>query len=78
MLKINSINNVHNTLNSPSFGSGVQTNYGVQAPPPSENMVEGGLLTGFLGTISSLFNKSESRADSIKNGLNETKLNYMA
>ena len=40
-------------------------------------MVEGGLLTGFVGTIAPLFTKTQSRAKSIEKGLDETKLNYI-
>ncbi len=80
MLKINSINNVYNTLNKQnvSFKAGVQTNYGIEAPSPKDNMVEGGLLTGFVGTIAPLFTQINSRAKSIEKGLEETKLNLIA
>lgn len=78
MLKINSINNVYNTLNSPHFGNGVRTNYGIQAPSPQDNMVEGSWFTGFVGTIAPLFEKTQERAKSIEKGLNETKINYVA
>lgn len=76
MLKINPIKNVNNTLNHISFKAGVQTNYGLKAPV-NKNMVEGGLLTGFVGTIAPLFTKTQSRAKSIEKGLDETKLNYI-
>jgi len=78
-MRINAIKNVNNTLNNRiSFGSGVQTNYGIQAPNPKDNMVEGGLLTGFVGTIAPLFTKIENRANSIEAGLSDAKLNYIA
>ncbi len=76
MLRINPIKNVNNTLNHISFKAGVQTNYGLNAPASSKNMVEGGLLTGFVGTIVPLFTQVQSRAKSIEKGLDETKLNY--
>ncbi len=78
MLKINPINNVKYTLNNISFKAGVQTNYGVQAPSPQSNMVEGGLFTGFFGTIFPFFSKVEERAKTIEKGLEETKINLMA
>ncbi len=80
MLEVNSINNVNNTLNNRniSFKAGVQTNYGLQAPSPKSNMVEGGLLTGFVGTVVPIFSQIQSRAKSIEKGLEETKLNIMA
>lgn len=78
MLKINAINNVNNTLKNISFTAGVQTNYGITAPLPSSNMVEGNLLTGFVGTITPLFEKTQQRANSIEKGLNNTKLDLMA
>lgn len=79
MLRINSIKNVHSTLNrNISFKAGVQTNYGIQAPSPKENMVEGGLFTGFVGTIAPLFTKVESRAKSIEENLQNTKLDTVA
>lgn len=79
MLKITQLNNVKNTLNSKiTFKSGLQTNYGVDVPPPETNMVEGGLLTGFVGTIAPYLLKINSRAKSIEKGLNEAKLNYIA
>ncbi len=77
-MKISQIKNVNYTLNKPSFGTGVQTNYGLNVPPPKDNMVEGGLITGFVGTVAPAFNKIHSRAKSIENGLNEQKINYMA
>lgn len=79
MLKVNSIKNVNYTLNNISFKSGVQTNYGIEAPSPDKNMVEGGLLTGFLGTVLPLFRKNvNSRAKSIENGLEQAKLDIVA
>lgn len=77
-MKISAIKNVNNTLNKISFKAGVQTNWGIDVPSPEKNMVEGGLLTGFVGTIAPLFNQIQSRAQSIEKGLNETKLNYVA
>ena len=78
-MKINAITNVNNTPNNKvSFGRGVQTNFGISAPSPKHNMVEGGLLTGFLGTVSPAIKEINSRAKSIEKGLNETKLNYFA
>ena len=80
MLEVNSINNVNNTLNNRniSFKAGVQTNYGLNVPSPKSNMVEGGLLTGFVGTVVPIFTQIQSRAKSIEKGLEETKLNLMA
>ena len=79
MLRINPINNVNYTLNNKiSFTSGVQTNYGLEAPSPKSNMVEGNLLTGFFGTIIPFFNKVDSRAESIQKEMEKTKLNYTA
>ena len=79
MLRINPINNVYNTLNKNiSFKAGVQKNYGLEAASPNSNMVEGGLLTGFVGTITPLFTQIQSRANSIEKGLNETKIEYLA
>ena len=80
MLRVNSIKNVYNTLNrnNISFKAGAQTNYGLNVPSPNSNMVEGGLLTGFVGTITPLFTQIQSRAKSIENGLNETKIEYLA
>lgn len=78
-MKINAINNVQNTLNNKiSFTAGVQTNYGIQAPNPKDNMVEGGLLTGFVGTIAPLFTQVHNRANSIEKGLDDAKINYLA
>lgn len=77
MLRVNSISNVNNTLkNNISFKAGVQTNYGVQ--DKTHNLVEQGILTGFVGIVKdSLFGSKEneinSRAESIKEGVNETK-----
>ena len=79
MLTVSPITNVNNTPNkSLSFGRGVQTNYGISAPSPKTNMVEGGFLTGFVGTVSPMLNTINSRAKSIEKGLNETKLNLFA
>lgn len=80
MLKIDSINNVYSTLNNKniSFKAGVQTNYGLEAPLPKDNMVEGGLLTGFVGTVAPLFTQIQSRAKSIEKGLDETRLSLIA
>ena len=78
MLRINPIKNVNYTLNNISFKAGVQTNFGIEAPSPQSNMVEGGLVTGFVGTIVSSFDKISSRAESIEKGIEETKLNLMA
>ncbi|MDO5437506.1 MAG: hypothetical protein Q4F80_04850 [bacterium] len=61
-----------------SFKAGVQTNYGIEAPRPENNMVEGGLLTGFVGTITPIFTQIHNRAKSIEKGIEETKLNLMA
>ncbi len=79
MLKINPIKNVQYTLNNKiPFTSGVQTNRGVEVPPPETNLVEGNLVTGFVGTIAPLFHKTKAqRAESIKEGL-ENKLNLIA
>ena len=78
MLSVNPITNVNNTPNNVSFGRGVQTNYGISAPSPKKNMVEGGLLTGFVGTVSPMLNQIHSRARRIEAGLDETKINYFA
>ncbi len=79
MLSVNPIINVNNTPNNNvSFGRGVQTNYGIKAASPKNNMVEGGLLTGFVGTVSPMLNQIHSRARRIEAGLNETKINYFA
>ncbi len=78
MLSISPITNVNNTPNNVSFGNGVQTNYGISAPSPKANMVEGGLLTGFVGTVSPMINKIQLRADKIEAGLNESKINFFA
>lgn len=79
MLRVNSISNVNNTLKSNiSFKAGVQTNYRVQEETGS-NLVDQSILTGFVGVIknSPLFNFNQSqinsRAESIKNGMDETK-----
>ncbi len=79
MLKISEINNVNNTLirKNISFKAGVQTNYGIDVPSPKDNMVEGGLFTGFVGTVFPFFNTIQSRAKSIEKGLEETKLNIL-
>lgn len=79
MLTISPITNVNNTPNNKvSFGNGVQTNYGISAPSPKTNMVEGGLLTGFVGTVSPMVNQIQSRARNIEKGLSESKLNFFA
>ena len=79
MLKVTSINNVQYTLNKPlSFTSGVQTNYGIKVPAPENNMVEGGLFTGFVGTIAPFFAQISSRAKSIEKGIEKTKLDLTA
>lgn len=79
MLRVNPIKNVNYTLNNISFRAGVQTNYGVEAPAPEKNMVEGNLLTGFFGTIAPLFASTvNSRANSIERGLEKTKLDVVA
>ncbi len=78
-MRIDRINNVNNTLNSQiSFKSGVQTNYGIQAPSPKDNIVEGGLLTGFVGTIMPFFSQTKQRAQSIEEKMSQTKLNLIA
>ena len=60
MLSVNPIINVNNTPNNNvSFGRGVQTNYGIKAASPKNNMVEGGLLTGFVGTVSPIQEQEE-------------------
>ena len=76
---ISPITNVNITPNKViNFGSGVQTNHGLHAPSSSNNMVEGGLLTGFVGTVSPLFRQTQSRAQSIQEGLNVKKINFLA
>ena len=77
MLAVNQITNVNNTPNRLSFGKGVQTNFGISAPSPKTNMVEGGFVTGFVGTLA-MINKISSRAQSIEKNLNESKINYIA
>lgn len=77
-MKINTINNVNNTLNQISFKAGVQTNYGMNVPSAKDNIVEGNLFTGFVGTIAPLFNKIQDRAESIEKGLNQAKIDYLA
>ncbi|MCD8024897.1 MAG: hypothetical protein LUE64_05130 [Candidatus Gastranaerophilales bacterium] len=77
MLSISPITNVNNTLNT-SFGSGVQTNYGISTPSPKNNMVEGGLLTGFVGTVAPSLNRINSRAQSIEQNLSKSKLDFFA
>ena len=79
MLRINPINNVKYTLNNKiSFTSGVQTNYGIEAPSPKSNMVEGNILTGFFGTVVPFFSKVDNRAKSIEKEMEQTKLSLMA
>ena len=83
MLKINPIKNVNNTLNTISFQSGKQTNYGVHVAPHGKSVVENSFLTGFSGvvekTINKISEKVRSRAKSIEKGLEETKkLNKVA
>jgi len=78
MLTINPITNVNNTPNKVSFGRGVQTNYGITAPSPKANMVEGNLLTGFVGTVSPMVNQIQSRVRRIEAGLDESKINFFA
>ncbi len=75
MLRVNTKSNVNNTLTNISFKAGVQTTYGVQEK--TGNLVDQVILTGLVGVIkdSPLFNfrQINSRAESIKNGVNETK-----
>ena len=79
MLKIDPIKNVNHTLNKTlAFGAGVQTNRGVEVAPPEFNVVEGGLLTGFVGTIAPAFQKTKERADSIQKGLEVKRLDFVA
>lgn len=79
MLAIKNITNVNNTPNNNiSFKAGVQTNYGISAPSPKNNMVEGSLLTGFVGTVAPMLSQLQSRAKKIENGLSESKINYFA
>jgi len=79
MLSVKNITNVNITPNKNiSFGAGVQTNYGLSTPSPRNNMVEGGFLTGFVGTVAPMFSQIQSRAQKIEHGLNETKINYFA
>ncbi len=75
---INPVANVQITPNKINFGKGVQTNYGYQAPSVKNNMVEGNLLTGFVGTVAPSLYQVQSRAYSIEKGLNQSKLNYIA
>lgn len=80
MLAINPIKNVNSTLNQISFG--YRSNELVKTSQ-TDDMVAGGLLTGFVGTLKSspLFNFNSTvkqRTQSINDGLNETKLNYLA
>lgn len=76
---ITPIINVNNTPNKNiSFGNGVQSNYGLKAPSARSNMVEGNIITGFVGTVCPSLNQIESRANSIEKGLNGSKLNFFA
>lgn len=83
MLAINAIRNVNNTLNN-NISFGYRSNELVKAPVYSNDMVEGGiggLFTGFVGTLKSspLFNTTvKQRAQSISDGLEQTKLNLIA
>ncbi len=78
MLTVSPIKSVNNTPNKLSFGKGLQTNYGISAPSSKANMVEGNLLTGFVGTVAPALNQIQSRARSIEKGLDEQKINYFA
>ncbi len=78
MLTVNPIMNVNNTPNKISFGRGVQTNYGLNVPSAKNDMVEGNILTGFVGTVAPALNRLHSRAASIEKGLSESKLNFFA
>lgn len=78
MLTINPIKNVNST---PNISFGYRSNELLQAP--QADMVTGGLFTGFVGTLKSSplfsFNQTvEKRAKSISEGLDNTKLNYIA
>ncbi len=83
MLSINPIRNVNSTLNyTPSFKAGVQTNYGIEAEPSNQNIVEGGLFTGFAGIVEKALEtiftpKVKQRAESIQKGLEETQPNKL-
>ena len=78
MLSVNPIINVNNTPKNISFGSGLQTNFGLSVPSPKTNMVEAGLLTGFVGTVAPALNQILSRARSIEKGLIDSKINFFA
>ena len=76
---ISPITNVNITPNRLiNFGAGVQTNHGMNVPSSSSNMVEGGLLTGFVGTVSPVFRQTQSRAQSIQDGLTVKRVNFLA
>ncbi len=79
MLSVSPITNVNNTPNKNlSFKSGLQTNFLLSAPAPSKNVVEGGLVTGFLGTLGTDIKEIHLRAKNIENGLSKQVLNYFA
>ncbi len=77
-MKINAITNVDNTLNRVSFKRGVETNYGLPAPSPKDNIVEGGLLTGFVGTVAPVINQIKTRANAIEKNMYNSKIDYYA
>lgn len=75
MLRVNSIINVNNTPKSNiSFGNGNSSNYLIPSSKIQDSSVEQGLITGFVGILrnSPLFDKVNSRAESIEKALSET------
>ncbi|MBR1977447.1 hypothetical protein IKA15_04125 [bacterium] len=80
-MKIQKINNNLIKQNKPSFKAGVQTSYGISYIP-KKNVVENGFFEGFLGilkTSNSLFDaKAQQRANSIKEGMEQTSLDFTA
>lgn len=82
MLAINAIKNVNNTLNRKQVSFGYRSNELVKTPS-NNDMVQGGLFTGFVGTLknSPLFNfnkEVKQRTQNINDGLEKTKLNLIA
>ncbi len=80
-MKIQKVNNNLINQNRPSFKAGVQTSYGVSYIP-KKNVVENGFFEGFLGILknsNSLFNaKAQQRTQSIKEGMEQTSLDFTA
>ncbi len=80
-MKVQKLNNNLIKFNKPSFKAGVQTSYGISYIP-KKNVVENGFFEGFLGilkTSSSLFDaKAQQRTQSIKEGMEQTSLDFTA